>query len=151
MTYLGGRDGPDLVVVWSHEDVGNTLTSHSQDPLIEVAGLGVGDTALKGSVNEAVNALDLVLLGEHGDVVLERVGDPEALVADIGNALVGVPVILLGESLINAVVEVLVVGEDDVTANIVELHMEVIVSDAFRQEHGDSSMPTRCDLRNPRG
>jgi ABC-type hemin transport system substrate-binding protein len=32
-----------------------------------------------------------------------------------------VPVIFLGQGLVNAVVEVLVVGEDDVAANIVEL------------------------------
>ena len=32
-----------------------------------------------------------------------------------------VPVIRLGESLVDAVVKVLVVGEDDVTANIVQL------------------------------
>jgi hypothetical protein len=35
--------------------------------------------------------------------------------------LVVIPVILLRESLVKAVVEVLVVGEDDVTADIVEL------------------------------
>lgn len=33
----------------------------------------------------------------------------------------GVPVLILGESLIDTIVEVLVVGEDDVTADIVEL------------------------------
>jgi hypothetical protein len=34
---------------------------------------------------------------------------------------VGEPVILLGEGLVEAVVEVLVVGEDDVATDIVEL------------------------------
>jgi hypothetical protein len=34
---------------------------------------------------------------------------------------VGVPVIILGESLVDAVVEVLVVGEDNVATDIVEL------------------------------
>lgn len=33
----------------------------------------------------------------------------------------GVPVILLGKGLVNAVVEVLVVGEDDMATDIVEL------------------------------
>lgn len=84
-------------------------------------GLGVGDTSLESSVNHAVNGLDLVILGKHGDVVLERVGDPEVLVADVGDTLVGEPVIVLGKSLVDAVVEVLVVGEDDVATDIVEL------------------------------
>jgi hypothetical protein len=43
------------------------------------------------------------------------------LATDIGDTLVSVPVIILGESLIDAVVEVLVVGEDDVTTDVVEL------------------------------
>jgi len=34
---------------------------------------------------------------------------------------VGVPVIVLGKSLVDAVVEVLVVGEDNMTADVVEL------------------------------
>jgi hypothetical protein len=38
---------------------------------------------------------------------------------------VGVPVLVFGESLVDAVVEVLVVGEDDVPPNIVELSMSV--------------------------
>jgi hypothetical protein len=52
---------------------------------------------------------------------LEGVRDPEALVANIGNSLVSVPVIVLGESLVDAVVEVLVVGEDNVATDIVQL------------------------------
>jgi hypothetical protein len=38
---------------------------------------------------------------------------------------VGVPIGLVGESLVDAVVEVLVVGEDNVAADIVELSMAV--------------------------
>lgn len=82
-TYFGSRDGPDLVVVRSHENIGNTSTSVSEDPLVKVLGLGVGNAVLKGSVDQTVQTSDLVLLGEHGDVVLEGVGDPEALVADV--------------------------------------------------------------------
>jgi hypothetical protein len=66
----------------------------------------------------------LVLLGKHGDVVLERVGNPQALVADVWDTLVGVPVIITGESLVDAVVEVFVVGEDNVAADIVKLETE---------------------------
>jgi hypothetical protein len=120
-TNLGSRDGPDLVVVGAHEDVGNTLAGVADDPLVKVLGLRVGDAALEGGIDEAIHAGNLVLLGQHGNVVLEGVGDPEALVADVGDALVGVPVVLLGESLVDAVIEVLVVGEDDVTTDIVQL------------------------------
>lgn len=87
---------------------------------------------LESSVDHAVQASDLVLLGQHGDVVLEGVGDPKALVADVGDTLVLVPVILLGESLVDAVVEVLVVGEDDVATNIVELFEALKISQEFR-------------------
>ena len=124
--YLGGGHGPDLVVVGTHEDIGETLTVHTQDPLIEVLGLGVGDTDLEGGVDEVRETLGLVLLGQNGDVVLEGVGNPEALVTNVGDTLVGEPVILLGKSLVDAVVEVLVVREDDVTTDIVELYSRYI-------------------------
>lgn len=119
--HLGGGNGPDLVVVRTHEHVGNTLARHSHDPLIKVLGLGVGDAALESSIDETIYGLDLVLLGQDRDVVLEGVGHPNALVSDIGDTLVSVPVLFSGQSLLNDVVEVLVVGEDDVTANIVQL------------------------------
>lgn len=120
-SYLCGGNGPDLVVVRAHKHIGNTLALHSQNPLVKVLGLGVGHTALHGRINETINGLDLVLLWQDGNVVLEGIGDPEALVANVGDALVSVPVIILGKRLVETVVEVLVVGEDDVAANIVEL------------------------------
>ena len=125
-TYLGGRHSPDLVVVGSHENIGNTSTHHADDPLIEVLGLGVGHTALHGSVNHAVNALDLLLLGEHGNVVLEGVRDPLASEADVGDTLVGVPVVIAGEGLVDAVIKVLVVREDDVSTDIVKLQTQSV-------------------------
>jgi hypothetical protein len=119
--YLGGGNGPDLVVIGTHKQVGDTSTHHTDDPLVEVLGLGAGNASLHGSIDHAVNALDLLSLGQHGDVVLEGVGDPLLLAADVRDTLVGVPVVLLRESLIDAVIEVLVVGEDNVTTNIVQL------------------------------
>lgn len=95
-SYLGGRNSPNLVVVRAHENIGNALTAVAENPLVEVLGLGVGDAALEGSVNKAVHAFDLVLLWQHGDVVLEGVGYPKALVTDIGDTLVGEPVTVLG-------------------------------------------------------
>jgi len=121
MSYLGGGNGPDLVVVRTHEKVGNTSTHHADNPLVEVLGLGVGNTGLKSSVNHAINALNLLLLGKHGDVVLEGVGDPFVQATNVRDTLVGEPVVLLGESLIDAVIEVLVVGEDNVATDIVQL------------------------------
>lgn len=56
----------------------------------------------------------------------------------------GVPVVLVRESLINAVVEVLVVREDDVTTNIVELRWKGYVS-LDRQEmvsYGERTKPS---------
>jgi hypothetical protein len=117
--YLCGGHGPDLEVVWAHEHVGDTLTLHSQNPLIEVLGLRIGDTTLHGGINETINSLDLVLFGQDGDVVLEGVGDPEVLVTNVRDSLMGVPVIVFGKSLVETVVKVLVVGEDDVTTDIV--------------------------------
>jgi hypothetical protein len=43
------------------------------------------------------------------------------LAADVGDTLVGVPVLVAGQSLVDAVVKVLVVGEDDMAADVVEL------------------------------
>jgi hypothetical protein len=82
-TYLGGWDGPDLVVIGTHEDIGKTLTLHAENPLIEIGRLGGGNTSLHSSIDQTVNASDLLLLRQHGDVVLEGVRNPEALVADI--------------------------------------------------------------------
>ncbi len=121
MAYLGGGNGPDLVVVGTHEHVGKTATHGAQNPLVKVLGLASGDASLERGVNEALDGLDLVLLGQHGDVVLEGIRNPLALVADVGDALVSVPIVVLGEGLVDAVVKVLVVGEDDVATDVVEL------------------------------
>ena len=120
-TYLGGGHGPDLVVVGAHEKIGDTSSHHANDPLVEVLRLGVGHTSLESSINHAIDALNLLLLGKHGDVVLEGVRDPLALATDVRDTLVAVPVILLRKSLVDTVIEVLVVGEDNVTSDVVEL------------------------------
>lgn len=119
--YFSGGNCPDLEVVWSHEEIGDSDTGVADNPLVEVLGLRVGNSSLQGSIDHALHTLDLVILVKHGDVVLEGVRDPAALAADVGDTLVGVPVIFLGKSLIDAVVEVFVVGKDDVSADIVKL------------------------------
>ena len=50
-----------------------------------------------------------------------------ALAADVGDTLVAVPVVILGEGLVDAVIEVLVVREDNVTTDVVELSFRVSV------------------------
>lgn len=72
-------------------------------------------------IDHAIDALDLLCLGEHGDVVLEGVRDPEILHPHVGDTLVGVPIVLPGEGLVDAVVKVLVVREDDMAPDVVEL------------------------------
>jgi hypothetical protein len=44
-----------------------------------------------------------------------------ALAADVRDTLVGVPVFLARQRLVDAVIKVLVVGEDDMATDIVEL------------------------------
>ena len=132
ITYLGRRNSPDLEVVGSHEDISNALAHAAQDPLVKVLRLGVGNTGVQGSIDDSINALDLVILGQHGDVVLERVRNPEALVADVGDTLMRIPVIIVGQSLVEAVVKVLVVGEDNVATDIVQL--QTFVSMGYQAE-----------------
>lgn len=48
------------------------------------------------------------------------------------------PVILLGERLLDAVVEVLVVGEDDVATNIVELFIGGWLEEILAKQHPTS-------------
>ena len=120
-TYLGGRNRPHLIIIWSHEQVGQSCTHHSHNPLVEVLGLVNGGAAQESCIDHAVNALDLLGLGQPGDVVLEGVWNPDILHTYVRNTLVGVPIILLREGLVDAVVEVLVVGEDDMATNVVEL------------------------------
>lgn len=123
-TNLCGGHGPDLEIVRAHEDVGNARPHRAQDPLVKRGRL-LGRVGLEGGVDQSVEALELVGFLEDGDVVLERVWDPSSLEADVRDALVGVPVVLCGECLVDAVVEVLVVGEDDVSADVEELEVSV--------------------------
>lgn len=120
-SYLGCRNSPHLEVVWSHEKVSNTDTHLTQNPLVKVGGFGVGDTRFQSSINHALNAANLFMLGKHGDIVLERIRNPLALATNVGDTLVSVPVVRLGKSFINAVIKVFVVREDNVTANVVQL------------------------------
>ena len=100
---------PDFEVVGSHEEIGNTHTHHPHDPFVKVLWLRVGYSCLHCGIDHAIYAIHLLFLGQHGDVVLEWVGDPLVLAADVGHPLMCVPVVFFGQCLGNAVVEVLVV------------------------------------------
>ena len=120
-THLVSRHSPHIEVVRPHEDIRNSFPYIPHNPLVKVFGLGVCDSSLHCRINHTLQALHLILLRQHGDVVLEWVRHPEVLVAHVGDTLVCVPVGLVGEGFVDAVVEVLVVGEDDMAADVVEL------------------------------
>lgn len=127
-TYHGGGNSPNLEVVGTHEDLVQALTYITAVPLVEVLWL-VGrraDAGLKSGFQQTLHALCLFLSREDSDVVLEWVRNPSVVKADVRNTLVLVPVILLGKSLENNIIEVLVVGEDDMSAYIVQLEAELV-------------------------
>lgn len=68
--------GPHLEVIGSHENVRDFRSDIADVPLIEVLGLGVGDAGIQGSIDQGVNALNLVVFREDGYIVLEGVGHP---------------------------------------------------------------------------
>lgn len=152
-SHLGGGGSPDLEVVGTHEDIGKTgtckkigesalytklggrergQTHHANDPLVKVLGFVGRASPDLGSINHALDTLDLILHGQHRDVVLQGrwsaphkqatfeetapvlllgsylvgVGDPGVLGANVRDTLVLVPVIGLGEGLVDHVVKV---------------------------------------------
>ena len=122
--HLARGHSPDLEVVRAHEDLIQLLTDIAGVPDVKVLWLVRGRTSasLQGSVNQTTNAFDLLLLWQDRNVVLERVGNPAALIADIGDTLVLVPVLGLGKGFIEAIVEILVVGENNMSTDIKQLH-----------------------------
>lgn len=124
-TYLGRGDGPDFEIVRTHKDLVQALSDISDVPLIKVARLirRSPPTGFKSSIDQTTKTSGLLFLRKDRNVVLEGVWDPEALVANIRDALVFVPVVRVGQGLVEAVVKVLVVGEDDVSTNIEQLPM----------------------------
>lgn len=120
-TYLGCWKCPHFEVVRSHEKIRNTNSHHSDNPFIESCRWSIWNTCLHGRVNHACNTFDLILLRQHGDVILKRIRDPKILAADIRYTLVDVPVILHWQSFINAIIEIFIMREYNMTAHIIEL------------------------------
>lgn len=122
-SHLGGRDRPDFEVVRSHENVGNSNSHVPNNPFVKILRLCVCNSCFKGGINDSIDAQDLVVLRQHRDVVLEWIGYPVAFISHIRNALMCIPIILFWQCLVNAVIEVFVVGEDDMPSDVVELRM----------------------------
>jgi hypothetical protein len=142
-SYLGGGYSPNLEVVWSHKQIGNTSTHHSNNPLVEVCGLVLCGASYQSSVNHAINAFHLLFGWQHGDVVLEWIWDPEVLASHVRDTFMGIPIILLGQCLIDTIIEVLVVGEDNVATNIIQLSGRQLAINTRNWEV--------ADLQNPLG
>ena len=119
--HLRGWHSPHFEVVRPHEEVGDPSSHHPHDPLVEVLGLARCHACLESGVDHTIHALHLLFLGQHGNVVLEWIWHPEILAANVGNPLVCVPIILLRKSFVDAVVEVFVVRENDMTTDVIEL------------------------------
>lgn len=131
---------PDLEVVRSHEQIRDARSHHAHNPFIKILRLCIGHTGFQCCINHTIHAVDLLLLWQHGYVVLERVWYPKILATNVGNTLMCVPIIWLGQRLINAIVEVFVVGEDDVPADIVKL---------AANQHLERSIDTALDVQSP--
>ena len=76
MTYFGGWHSPDLEVVWPHKQIGDTNAHGSKNVLVKGPGFRAGYTRLQRSVDHTAHTGHLFFLGQHGDVVLEGIGDP---------------------------------------------------------------------------
>lgn len=122
-TYLGRRNSPDFKVVWAHENLRESLADVAQIPLVKVLGLvrSCAHTCLERGINQALQTLDLFLGLERGNVVLERIWHPFVIEAHVAHALVLVPLLLVGETFVEDVVKVLVMGKDDMTTNVEQL------------------------------
>mmetsp|Transcript_2676 Transcript_2676/g.6402 ORF Transcript_2676/g.6402 Transcript_2676/m.6402 type:complete len:516 (+) Transcript_2676:910-2457(+) len=119
--HVRGGDGPNLVVVRAHEDVGDAISHHAQDPLIEVLRFVLGGRHAHLGLDQAFEACDLVFHGEGTDVVLEGVRNPSVLDPDVRDALKRVPaVVSIANGRVDELVEVLVVAEDDVASHVKE-------------------------------
>ena len=134
VSYLRSRHSPNLKIIRPHERIRNAHPIIPHNPIVEILGLRIAHPRLERRIDHPFQADDLIVFGQHRDVVLEGVGDPEAFVADVGDALVVVPVAFVGEGFVDAVVEVFVVREDNVAAYVVELEDMLAVRDVERAE-----------------
>jgi hypothetical protein len=150
VSYLLRRHRPHLEVVWPHEEICNSRAHCAKDVLVKVFRLGIADASFQSSINHALHATDLVFLWQHGNVGLERVGDPEVFAADVGDALVGIPIGVFGKCFVDAIIKVLVVREDDMASDIVELSKGECMLQRDREgQRTNPSFVTSVDARPP--
>jgi hypothetical protein len=57
---------------------------------------------------------------------LERVRHPKTFATNVRDSLVCEPIVVFGKGFIDAIVEVFVVGEDDMTANVIKLEFKSV-------------------------
>mmetsp|Transcript_10143 Transcript_10143/g.27656 ORF Transcript_10143/g.27656 Transcript_10143/m.27656 type:complete len:447 (+) Transcript_10143:428-1768(+) len=112
-------NGPHLVVVWPHEDVCDTISHHSQNPLVKVLGLLLSSSHANFRFNKSLQASDLVFHRKGTDVVLEWVSNPPVLDPHVRDTLHCIPVVVANANgSVNQLVEVLVVAEDHMATHI---------------------------------
>ena len=105
------RRGPHLEVVRAHEEPGDALAEGVLHPRREAR------VAVQlRRVDESDEAVVGVLGAQVPEVVLERIGDPAAVDADVRRAVVLVHVV--AERLLEQEVELAEVAEDDVPADV---------------------------------
>ena len=68
-------------------------THHAEDPFVEVFGFLV-HVEIDCRIDHTVHAHDLFLLGQHADIILEGIWNPETLTANIRDSLMREPVVL---------------------------------------------------------
>lgn len=123
ISHHGRGNGPDFKIVRSHKDAVQVVAHGAQIPLVKRLGLvaRVARARLQRGLDETLETQRLLVGVERGDAVLEGVRYPAVLVSAVRDALVLVPVVWPGQRLVEAVIKVFVVGEDDMTADIVKL------------------------------
>mmetsp|Transcript_25530 Transcript_25530/g.55578 ORF Transcript_25530/g.55578 Transcript_25530/m.55578 type:complete len:207 (+) Transcript_25530:1571-2191(+) len=113
------RHGPNLEVVWAHENVCDTGAHDSQNPLIKVLGLSLGDGILHLSLHQPSQALDLIIFVQSADVVLEWIRHIAILHPNIGHTLQGVPCLWAStKGCVQQLVKVVPVTEDHMATHV---------------------------------
>lgn len=80
---------------------------------------------------------------------MKGVWNPKILATNIGDALVGIPIVFLGQCLVDTIIKVFIMREDNMTTNIVELGAHLL---ALEKSKGTGSGSCKEKLlTNPSG
>ena len=116
---------PDLLVVRDHELPAESRTHAPLDPVAEVRRARRARAPLRVGLDVAGHAVDDRLLGQVADAVLERVGHPAIVPADLGVAHRLDDAVFAAAAVDLPVEDLLVLAEDDVAAGLVEGELPV--------------------------